>query len=220
MGSPVLAYDTYRTNGEQCRLIPAAEELCVRCHTRPRLERYRMCRRCRSEIGGERVECPGCGGLKTRAAPLCRKCYSAQRVADPGLCTKCGERKPPDEFYKRQNKAYPRCKTCIKKEMRGRRAAWTPQQRRAMADHHRDTKMRRLYGITLDEYWTLLRRQRGRCAICGTKDPGRRRKLFNVDHAHQTGEVRGLLCHMCNFGIGAFQDSAERLEKAIEYLQR
>lgn len=77
------------------------------------------------------------------------------------------------------------------------------------------------HGITADDYDTMLVNQGGVCAICGTDQPGgRRSERFHVDHDHETGEVRGLLCNECNQGLGKFQDSVEMLRAAIQYLAR
>ncbi len=88
-------------------------------------------------------------------------------------------------------------------------------------ESHRDTWLRRKYGISEDEYNERLRTQRGKCMICGSKDPrGRSNSIyFQVDHDHKTGAVRGLLCAPCNVGLGSFGDDIKRLEKAIEYLR-
>ena len=69
------------------------------------------------------------------------------------------------------------------------------------------------YGITLGDYGEMLKLQEGRCAICSSKPD----KLC-VDHNHTTGKVRGLLCHLCNLGLGSFRDDKELLKCGIEYL--
>ncbi len=72
------------------------------------------------------------------------------------------------------------------------------------------------YGITAIEVENLKVRQRGLCAICADElGPGRE---THVDHDHETGEVRGLLCANCNKGLGSFRDNREHLLKAIFYL--
>lgn len=71
------------------------------------------------------------------------------------------------------------------------------------------------YGITEIDYERLLVEQGGACAICRNPSTGRR---LSVDHDHDTGRVRGLLCFTCNIGLGSFKDSILRLESAIEYL--
>ena len=70
------------------------------------------------------------------------------------------------------------------------------------------------YGMDLSDYRSLVAKQDGRCAICGTK-PGHR---LYVDHCHDSGRVRGLLCSPCNFGLGHFKDDPERLNRAMVYL--
>ena len=74
------------------------------------------------------------------------------------------------------------------------------------------------FNITLKEYRALLKKQNGRCAICGTDKLAKTKNRLSIDHCHKTGTVRGLLCHHCNFGLGHFQDNPELLMKAIRYL--
>ena len=82
--------------------------------------------------------------------------------------------------------------------------------------------MKRLYGITGLEYNTLLKKQEGVCAICGTSTPtlnqDETRPNLYVDHCHTSGAVRGLLCGKCNSGLGQFNDNPELLQAAINYL--
>lgn len=58
--------------------------------------------------------------------------------------------------------------------------------------------------------------QGGCCKICGGPPNGK--GLFHIDHDHQTGKIRGLLCATCNVGLGSFKDDKELLHKAITYL--
>lgn len=71
------------------------------------------------------------------------------------------------------------------------------------------------YGLTLEQYHSMLQAQEGRCHICkelfGT--------LIHIDHDHQSGAVRGLLCHKCNVGLGHFRDDPELLRAAAIYLE-
>lgn len=80
----------------------------------------------------------------------------------------------------------------------------------------RDRELRRTYGITLDEYKELLEAQHGACAICG--DPCPSGKKLAVDHDHETGRVRGLLCILHNQGIGQFRDDPDLLLEGAKYL--
>jgi hypothetical protein len=77
-----------------------------------------------------------------------------------------------------------------------------------------------LYGLTLKDYSALEEKQGGACAICGATDTGYRNTLnLVIDHCHETGVVRGLLCHHCNRGLGHFRDSEEVMIKAIQYIK-
>jgi hypothetical protein len=73
--------------------------------------------------------------------------------------------------------------------------------------------------MTYDRYLQMLDCQKSCCAICGGHQDKFKRKLC-VDHNHETGEARGLLCDACNGGIGKLRDSIELLEKAINYLKQ
>lgn len=75
------------------------------------------------------------------------------------------------------------------------------------------------YDITVEEYEELLKRQHGRCAICDSDDPGPKKMFFPVDHDHETGRVRGLLCWTCNVGLGCFKDNPVLLRLAADYIE-
>ena len=88
----------------------------------------------------------------------------------------------------------------------------------------RDRTFRRRYGISLEEYEELQKKSRGLCAICGRPETmyyvkGEPAPLA-LDHDHETGEMRGLLCRACNQGIGNFREDPALLRKAIKYLRR
>ena len=84
---------------------------------------------------------------------------------------------------------------------------------------HRENNLKKNYGMTQADYDKLLESQNGGCAICGSKESGvpRIKQLF-VDHCHETDQVRGLLCHQCNAGLGNYSDDISKLESAIRYL--
>ena len=83
----------------------------------------------------------------------------------------------------------------------------------------RDKYLQKKYGITSKRYDELLAAQDHRCAICRKKhDVVGRQKYFHVDHIHGTNNVRGLLCHLCNTGLGAFLDTPELLAEASKYI--
>lgn len=76
---------------------------------------------------------------------------------------------------------------------------------------------RQFYKLSKSEYEARWAQQEGRCVICRTAFTTRR--SAHIDHNHQTGAVRGLLCAHCNRGLGGFVDCVTRLQRAIEYLQ-
>jgi len=93
-----------------------------------------------------------------------------------------------------------------------------PEYRATLLAAARDRHLRRKYGVGVAVYNELLQRQGGRCAICGAEESVRR--SFDMDHDHESGRVRGLLCARCNPGIGYFQDDPGRLRAAADYLER
>jgi hypothetical protein len=85
------------------------------------------------------------------------------------------------------------------------------------------SSLKRSFGITIEDFETLYEIQNGKCKICGEPEKAMIRGItlsLAVDHCHDTGRIRGLLCHRCNKGLGEFGDSAERLRKAADYLER
>lgn len=125
-------------------------------------------------------------------------------------CSMCREDLPLDSFHKAPKSAlgvHTYCKPCRSEY---RRKKYDPV---AVKRHGLKTK----YGLTLEDYEEMLEAQGGGCLICGSK--GGERGLA-VDHSHETGKVRGLLCLNCNAGIGNLRDDVELLKKAIKYLER
>jgi hypothetical protein len=126
-------------------------------------------------------------------------------------CTGCSTLKPVEEFYpypKSPDGRSHRCKVCTQKD----NVSNTELRRRS--------SLMRKYGITVEQYDSMLAEQGGRCACCGTDEPGGRSKVvFHVDHDHGTGAVRGLLCRGCNVGIGSLGDTIAGLEMGIRYLR-
>lgn len=74
------------------------------------------------------------------------------------------------------------------------------------------------HGVSVQEAYAALENHTGYCDCCGTKEPGK--KGWYVDHCHDTGKVRGILCFNCNSGIGHLGDNLEGIQKGIEYLLR
>ena len=158
-------------------------------------------------------------------------------------CTKCGVERPYSDFYAAagtRDGLRGDCKSCFKARAKARypqvrdqsiaRARkWREEnierfrenQRRmrenpAYKQKARSYHLEKNHGLTLDEYDRMLEAQGGVCAICGA--PPRPDIALHVDHDHQTGARRGLLCFRCNNALGDFNDDSERLVAGSEYL--
>ena len=100
-----------------------------------------------------------------------------------------------------------KCSVCHKDFMNRKYDSYKSRQRNKVLT---DT-----YGIDLETYNKMLVQQGGVCKICKKKD---KHQNLAVDHDHKTGKVRGLLCCMCNRGLGNFYDNTQYLSEAITYL--
>jgi hypothetical protein len=90
------------------------------------------------------------------------------------------------------------------------------------ATHKKETKNRNLrntYGMTIEQYEYMFNVQEGKCDICG-KHQNEIKQPLNVDHDHETNEIRGLLCSKCNRLLGDSNDSPETLLNAVKYLNK
>lgn len=97
---------------------------------------------------------------------------------------------------------------------------WRERNRQKDRDSTRDSRLRRLYGMTSADKQNMLDAQGGVCGLCGIGRPGNDHTGWHVDHCHESGEVRSVLCHNCNCGLGHFKDDPDLLRRAIEYLER
>lgn len=122
----------------------------------------------------------------------------------------CGALKPIEEFYKHPNMAdghLNQCKDCSKRYEYSRKT------------QRKNNKLVYDYGITLADYNKKLIEQNYSCAICLRHESFFKKKLF-VDHHHESGTVRMLLCNSCNILIGHSFESPELLKRAIAYLEK
>jgi hypothetical protein len=115
-------------------------------------------------------------------------------------------------------------------------AEWRERNRSKMEDYFREyrvsgraaraelTRRIKSFGITIDEYIEMLREQEEVCAICKQPEeigvPGQKMRVLSLDHDHDTGKLRGLLCGTCNKALGGFRDDPAILESAMKYLAR
>jgi len=128
-------------------------------------------------------------------------------------CSTCEEEKPLSAFSnEKKNKDGKRydCKEC-----RGISIGVNGSSYR----NNRKSTLKNRYGISLKQYDILLQKQKNCCAICG-KHQSELTKILSVDHNHETGKFRGLLCPCCNSGLGMFAESRGNLIRAIQYLTK
>ena len=137
------------------------------------------------------------------------------------VCTMCGENKPLSVFRSRggaqKHLHKSRCNTCLYSEHR----RWTDQNPERIKEYRgRDSwtlaKRCARRGISPEELVDAFERQECCCAICRTEV-----SLMDsaIDHNHDTGEFRGVLCKQCNRALGMFKDSVSVLRSAVEYLE-
>jgi hypothetical protein len=126
-------------------------------------------------------------------------------------CTRCLDVKSEAEFSKdsrAKSGLQSRCKVC------------QSEVKAEMSDYYRDKHLQSKYGITHQDYLVMLEEQDCKCAICGIEEKYCENQRLAVDHDHDTGQVRALLCKKCNQAIGLLQDNSDFAKSAVEYLIR
>lgn len=121
------------------------------------------------------------------------------------------------------------CNSCRGKAQRARNpeatraynAQYKTEHRERLAKQFRAYNVKRYYGTTLENADQVLASQKA-CAICAVPltEFGRRSHQAVIDHCHEQGTFRGVLCSLCNKGLGCFRDRPELLDAAKSYLQR
>jgi hypothetical protein len=107
------------------------------------------------------------------------------------------------------------------------RSSGRKEAQKAYADRNkkrsREKHIRNKYGLTMEQYDVILLSQQGVCAICGEPetalDSGGNVRNLAIDHNHETGKIRGLLCNRCNYVLGFSKDSVDILNSMIKYLE-
>jgi len=156
---------------------------------------------------------------------MVNKYTATSYVSDTELsCSTCKQNKLYAEFNKdlknKRRKGYSySCKTCTILCSRKSHKRRIENGDEAYKEAKRNAYFKFKYKMSLDERRQLLARQDDRCAICrtGLVDKGTH---THIDHCHETGKIRAILCTNCNRGLGHFQDSVELLEAAARYLKQ
>ena len=121
------------------------------------------------------------------------------------VCKLCGKVEGEVPFY--SHLKY-KCKICA------------PMPSQVGSITYRNKAYRKKYGLTVADYEAMLKAQCNKCAICGISvEKTNKRKIFDIDHDHKTGKIRGLLCHTCNVSLNPLENK-DWLEKAFSYLEK
>lgn len=194
----------------------------------------RVCKRC-----GERKEFKEFNrdnSSPDNVVKVCKKCQAFLRKAktrrrteeeflydienQSKVCIVCNNRKPFTRFHNsrvsKDGKGY-RCIECDTKARKGYRV----RNKERVAVKNRITRFKSKYNLTEIELVSIMDAQKGCCLICTETliDPIKEdSKQYGIDHNHNTGEVRGLLCHHCNAMLGQAKDSPSILLEGYKYL--
>lgn len=164
--------------------------------------------------------------------PICKPCNDIIKARNRTACA-IWKAKHPEEYKAAQKRWYDKNaekkSKAVAQYIKNRRA--TDETWRQLTNQRASERSKRLYatdaahrtkswahslrynyGLSLEDWNSMNEAQDGRCRLCR-----RKRKLF-VDHCHETGRVRSLLCSRCNTGMGCFEDSVDMLKRAIHYL--
>ena len=149
-------------------------------------------------------------------------------------CSECGKLKLKESFYKRRmvcwdcmpkvrNREYKNYLTEEKKKLRQEyKKIWYKEKGKEYSKEYKKKNRKRINfinqlwnrGISEKEYNLLIEKCDNKCSICKNYV-----QIFNIDHDHNSGIVRGLLCHQCNLGLGNLLDDKTVLQSAIDYLE-
>jgi hypothetical protein len=149
------------------------------------------------------------------------------------LCTKCNKKQDISSFtndkYKKDGKRT-QCRNCdreyeknnienkrkYRKDNNKSRVEYMKKFRSENKEMVQNSRLKKIYGISYQDYSLMLESQKYVCAIC--EKVCQTGRSLAVDHCHTTGKIRGLLCSKCNVSIGLLNDDYKLLEKAYKYL--
>ena len=205
------------------------ERCCTKCDLRKPLAEFSLAPRGKY---GRKASCKACDAARHALLhpPRPRKNPGRRREeydenVERKTCTRCGRERPLSSFSvsrratDMRNAVYrSHCKACQSDAA----MEWFRANPGRTAAAKRRANLA-AYGITEQQYTDMLRAQGGVCAICGKPESVARDGVvmrIPVDHCHDSGKVRGLLCHRCNRAIGLLGDDPVLMRKAISYLLR
>jgi hypothetical protein len=185
---------------------------CPRCGETKALEAFALALRCK----GHRASwCRACQAEYRRTAQPPRR-----RQTDPEV--RARNNRQVRERAARKQRGEPTLPRKLTAEVYAPPPPKNPKRLRHVAQRKRWLWV--TYGLTVERYEALRAAQHNLCAICRQPEIRRHPKggewQLSVDHCHETGEIRGLLCEACNNGLGKFHDDPDLIEKAAAYLRK
>lgn len=185
-------------------------KICNVCGEDLPLESFREGKNC---IGGYRHQCKKCSSKDPSK-------YTPRRIVKDGFkyCPKCKQELPFNLFgFSISNNMYMSayCKECTTFKSK-------QQRTKIGANSARANYIQKVYNLSWEDYIYIFTEQQGKCAICKTDiylAAADITKTAHVDHSHENGRVRGLLCGKCNSSLGGFNEDIELLQNAINYIK-
>lgn len=144
------------------------------------------------------------------------------------ICTRCNKEKPLSEFYKtKHNKVgvIAECKVCKRTYTMQRwqgiksNPVLHEKEKERCRKNSRRWSLKEDYGLTIEDWNKLFKKQQGCCAICG-KHQSEFEEVLCVDHRHSDDKVRGLLCRKCNMVLGLVDESNTIIQGMLEYVKK
>lgn len=182
---------------------------------------FKLCRKKLHQYPADKRTCPECVKIRLLPKITC--------ALPPGfrVCTLCQTLQPFENFNKHsKGKLRTECKTCSKtknkkyySQNRDKIKKQVKEKSSFNKEKIQNAKLQNKFGITLKDKENLFEKQGRCCAICKTKENVVNRG-WDVDHCHDTGKVRGILCSNCNRGLGLFGDDPSVVLNAFEYLKK
>lgn len=141
---------------------------------------------------------------------------------ETAICTVCGEEKHRTEFHVRRRTDeeivyHSQCKSCMQEKQKKLKS--DPEKKVQYDAANREGYLRRTYGITGEQYNQMMEKQNSSCAICNKHQKDSKKRLA-VDHNHETGEIRGLLCDYCNHRVIGRHRNGDLLRKMADYVDQ
>lgn len=137
-------------------------------------------------------------------------------------CTTCKEDKELSDFWQKASVRKdgtrglrPSCREC---EIKRKLQKYHNEGGKEIQRKRSFKALMKSYGITEEIYEQERKNQDYKCFLCGAHEKSQHYERLHVDHCHETGKYRGLLCNLCNIGLGSFKDNTAVLQKAIEYV--